>query len=124
MSIFILYFIIILIIIYLFQTSFFESFNNYNSSKLYMFVSSSCPACKMYENNNHNNVDKAASELGIKLHKVNVDTDLNKNKYLQKIYQNCQVQYIPTACLITNDKVYKNLGNGNSLTKEIIKLAL
>ena len=125
MHIFIIVLIVILVIIYIAQNVFFENFqNNTDNLTLYVFVSSGCPACKMYENNNHANVDKISKNLGIKYIKVNVNTDLGDPK-INNIYKLANVQYIPYACLIKNDDiVVKVLGNGNSLSSDSIKDAM
>ena len=135
---FIIILIIVLIIVYVYffnntkvQTSPVEeqfnslmSLNHKNPQKpsVYVFVSSTCPACVSYKQGNKMNVEKVVKELGLDLNEVDVNSNLDN--ITQDIYKKCNVQYIPTACLVKPSGEIKQLGNGNALNKTIIMSSL
>lgn len=100
------------------------SINHINPQKpsIYVFVSSTCPACVSYKQGNKMEVEKVVKELGLELNEVDVNSNLDN--ITQDIYKKCDIQYIPTACLVKPNGEIKQLGNGNALNKNIIMSSL
>lgn len=91
---------------------------------LYVFKSTTCPACKMYDSSNGPIVQKIVNKLGLEIHEVNLDSDTPMDSTTKDVYDKCGVQFIPTACLVKSNGEVKQLGNGNSLNEQIIKSAI
>lgn len=121
MDTFVIVLIIILIIVYLAQKVFFnERFTNTNDEplKLYVFVSSHCPHCHTYLDNQHANVCALAKSKGIEVEKVQSDGSTKSNDLFSKY----NVQFIPTAIVVKGNRVHKNLGS--NITPQSVKAAL
>lgn len=121
MDIFVIILISILVLIYIGQKAFFsESFVNTENkqTKLYVFVSSHCPHCHTYLDNHHNNVCALAKSKGINVEKIQSDGSTKSNELFSKY----NVQFIPTAIIVKDDTVYKNLGS--NITPQSVKQAL
>lgn len=126
--------ILIAVIVYIIKMNFFnntkEQFNspipinhkNLHKPSVYVFVSKTCPACVSYKQGNKMEVEKVVKELGLELNEVDVNSNLDNAT--QDIYKKCNVQYIPTACLVKPSGEIKQLGNGNALNKNIIMSSL
>lgn len=121
MDTFVIILIVILVLVYLGQKAFFsETFANTNdeSLKLYVFVSSHCPHCHTYLDNQHANVCTLAKSKGVDVEKVQSDGSAKSNDLFAKY----DVQFIPTAIVVKGNKVYKNLGS--NITPQTVKSAL
>ena len=96
-----------------------------NQPKLYIYVSERCPACNSYKANVHSQVLSDAKALGIQVQLVYTDKqeDMENVEY-KSVEQQCGgIEYIPTACMVSNGKVVK-LGNGNGLNRDKLANAL
>lgn len=121
MDTFVIILIVILVLVYLGQKAFFnETFANTNNEplKLFVFVSSHCPHCHTYLDNQHANVCALAKSKGVDVEKVQSDGSAKSNDLFSKY----NVQFIPTAIVVKGNKVYKNLGS--NITPHTVKLAL
>lgn len=138
---FIIVLVIIVVVIFAFQRTFFtsstttksenfSSSNNYTESsnstkpKLYIFVSTTCPACIAYKNNVHTQVLSDAQALGIDVQLVYLDKPEDMaNQEFSTVEKECGVEFIPTACMVSNGKTVK-LGNGNGLNRDKLAKSL
>lgn len=121
MDTFVIVLIVILVIVYLGQKVFFnEQFANTNNEplKLYVFVSSHCPHCHTYLDNQHANVCALAKSAGVEVEKIQSDGSAKSNDLFAKY----GVQFIPTAIVVKGNKVHKNLGS--NITPQTVKSAL
>lgn len=121
MDTFVIILIVILVLVYLGQKAFFnETFANTNNEplKLFVFVSSHCPHCHTYLDNQHANVCALAKSKGVDVEKVQSDGSAKSNDLFAKY----DVQFIPTAIVVKGNKVYKNLGS--NITPQTVKSAL
>lgn len=121
MDTFVIILIVILVLVYLGQKVFFnETFANTNNEplKLFVFVSSHCPHCHTYLDNQHANVCALAKSKGVDVEKVQSDGSAKSNDLFAKY----DVQFIPTAIVVKGNKVYKNLGS--NITPQTVKSAL
>lgn len=121
MDTFVIILIVILVLIYLGQKAFFnEPFANTDNQplKLYVFVSSHCPHCHTYLDNQHSNVCALAKSKGVEVEKVQSDGSAKSNDLFSKY----DVQFIPTAIVVKGNKVHKNLGS--NITPQTVKSAL
>ena len=121
MDTFVIVLIVILVLIYFSQKIFFnETFKNTNveQTKLYIFVSSHCSHCHTYLNNQHDNVCALAKSKGIEVEKVQSDDSAKSNDLFAKY----NIQFIPSAIIVKNGKIYKHLGS--NITPQSVKAAL
>ena len=128
MHTFVIVLIIILVLIYIGNKAFFnETFESTNestnkstnkSTKLYVFVSSHCPHCHTYLDNHHKDVSDLVKSKGLDIQKVQSDG----TKETSDLFDKYGVQYVPTAVIVKDNKVYKNLGS--NITPQSVKYAL
>ena len=142
MSTFIIVLVVIMVLIYIGHKAFSSSTDGFANSNpqldssscssgsksvptLYVFKSTTCPACQMYNSGNGPIIRKAIQELGLQIKEVDLDSK-DKQMYSvdKNVYDKCDVQYIPTACLVKSNGDIKQLGNGNGINKEMIMDAL
>jgi hypothetical protein len=111
--------IVILVLVYLGQKVFLnEEFTNSDSLKLFVFVSSNCPHCHTYLNDQHANISALAKFNGIEVKKVQSDGSAESNDLFAKF----DVQFVPAAILVKDNKIYKKLCS--NITLQSFKAAL
>ena len=98
--------------------------NSNSTPTLYIFKSTTCPACQMYNSGNGPIVRKVIGELGLQIKEIDLDSGKPLDSSDKNVYDKCGVQYIPTACLVNSNGDIKQLGNGNGLNKEMIMDAI
>jgi thiol-disulfide isomerase/thioredoxin len=120
MNTFIIILIIILVLIFIGQKTFFsEPFLNTNEPiKLYVFVSEHCPHCHTYIDNHHNDVSALMKSKGFDVQKVQSDGSEESTKLFDKY----DVQFVPTGILVKGNKVYKRLNS--NITPQSVKQAI
>jgi len=153
MSTFIIVLVVILVLIYIGQGAFFKSKTNKKvsdtqsvqtaqptqttqldqttenetfstESTLYIFKSTTCPACQLYNRENRPKVQNIVKELGLQIKEVDLDSSNPMDTTTKDVYDKCGIQYIPTACLVKSNGEIKQLGNGNGLNKKLIESAM
>jgi hypothetical protein len=119
MDTFIIVLIVILVLVYLGQKVFLnEEFTNSDSLKLYVFVSSNCPHCHTYLNDQHADISALAKSKGIEIKKVQSGDSPESNDLFAKF----DVQFVPAAILVKDNKIYKKIGS--NITLQSVKAAL
>jgi thiol-disulfide isomerase/thioredoxin len=120
MNTFVIILIIILVLIFIGQKTFFsEPFLNTNEPiKLYVFVSEHCPHCHTYIDNHHNDVSALMKSKGFDVQKVQSDGSEESTKLFDKY----DVQFVPTGILVKGNKVYKRLNS--NITPQSVKQAI
>jgi hypothetical protein len=102
------------------QTNMTENQMSTTISTLYIFKSTTCPACQLYNRENRDKVQNIGKELGLEIKEVDLDSGEPMDLATKNVYDRCGVQYIPTACLVKSNGEIKQLGNGNGLNKHKI----
>jgi thioredoxin-related protein len=105
MHTFVIVLIVILVLIFIGQKSFFsEKFKNIQlPEKLYVFLSETCKYCDIYKNEYHNDVVALMNSNGIKVQKVLNDKSDESNRLFAKY----GVDGVPSGILVGGDKIVR-----------------
>lgn len=115
MNNFVIILLVILVLIKIFEISYFEMFENTtnNDIKIYVFVSKTCPHCVNYVENKHKKIEENYSKTeNIKYELIYANDDKDK------LFDKYQIEYVP-ACVIINKNNAIKLNN--EITKDEIE---
>lgn len=101
MDTFIILLVIILVLIFIFNKTYFESYDNTNPTTIIIFVSKTCGHCITYNSKMHNKVEKYSKDNGINLQRVFADEDNDK------LFENYNIEYVPACVIIKGNAVKK-----------------
>jgi thioredoxin-related protein len=119
MHTFVIVLIVILVLIFIGQKSFFsEKFENIQPpEKLYVFLSETCKYCDIYKNEYHNDVLALMNSKRITVQQVLDDESDESNRLFAKY----GVSGVPSGILVGGDKIVRL---GSNITPQSVRQAL
>jgi len=99
MNTFIILLIVVLVLIFIYNKTYLEGFENTTPIKIIIFVSKSCPHCVTYNKNMHSKIEQFCNQNGISLQRIFSDEDKDG------LFEKYNIEYVPAAILIKNDQV-------------------
>ena len=108
MNTFIIVLVVILVIIFVFNKTYFERFeNNSVPATILVFVSKSCGHCVNYNANMHSQVESFANSNGHKYYRIFADNDGNN------LFDKYNIEYVPACVVLKGNNVKKLDGSIN-----------
>jgi thioredoxin-related protein len=123
MHTFVIVLIVILVLIFIGQKSFFsEKFENIQPpEKLYVFLSETCKYCDIYKNEYHNDVLALMNSNGIKVQQVLSCESECKSNESNRLFAEYGVSGVPSGILVGGDKIVRL---GSNITPQSVRQAL